>query len=139
VFPERGPSRKVDRWVYWSKMRSTTAAVSAGPARKYRALVSREAWPRRAWTWAGSAPPWRRRAFAGYFAELGEGRADLGLGRLTPVSVPLGDAVQARNEQPVTVRSGTIMSHLARIEYAYDKSKLAHPVLWVDDPGGARE
>ena len=38
-----------------------TAAFSADPERKYRAAVSMEAWPSRAWTWAGSAPPWRRR------------------------------------------------------------------------------
>ena len=38
-----------------------TAAFSADPERKYRAGVSTEACPSRAWTWAGSAPPWRRR------------------------------------------------------------------------------
>src|ERR1039457_583717 len=42
-------------------MRSMTAAFSAGPARKYRAAVSMEACPSRAWICAGSAPPWRRR------------------------------------------------------------------------------
>jgi len=46
--------------VRYSKMRSMTAACSALPARKYRAAVSIEAWPRSAWTWAGSAPPWQR-------------------------------------------------------------------------------
>ena len=38
-----------------------TAAFSAEPARKSRAAVSMEAWPSRAWIWAGSAPPWRSR------------------------------------------------------------------------------
>jgi len=42
-------------------MRSMTAAFSADPERKYRAAGSMEAWPSRAWTWAGSAMPWRRR------------------------------------------------------------------------------
>src|SRR5260370_42167929 len=40
-------------------MRSMTAAFSAEPERKYRASVSMEACPSRAWTWAGSAPPWQ--------------------------------------------------------------------------------
>src|SRR5713101_2975060 len=40
-------------------MRSMTAAFSADPERKYRAAVSMEACPSRAWTWAGSAPPWQ--------------------------------------------------------------------------------
>ena len=45
----------------WSNMRSMTAAFSADPERKYRAAVSMDACPSMAWTWAGSAPPWRRR------------------------------------------------------------------------------
>jgi hypothetical protein len=32
--PERGPSRKVERYVYWSKTRSATAAFSFGLERK---------------------------------------------------------------------------------------------------------
>jgi hypothetical protein len=38
-------------------MRSMTAAFSADPDLKYRAAVSMDACPSKAWTWAGSAPP----------------------------------------------------------------------------------
>ena len=38
-----------------------TSAFSAEPDRKYLAAVSIEACPSNAWTWAGSAPPWRSR------------------------------------------------------------------------------
>jgi len=71
------------------------------------------------------------RAVAGYLAQLGDRRGGLGLGRLTPLSVPFGDTIQARNEQTVTGRSGTIMSHSVRIELICDKSKLAEIVLFT--------
>jgi hypothetical protein len=45
----------------YSKTRSTTSACSSAPARKYRPAVSTEAWPSRACTCAGSAPPCRSR------------------------------------------------------------------------------
>jgi hypothetical protein len=42
-----------------------------------------------------------------------------------PVRMAQRDAIQPGSEQPVMVRSRTILSHSARIEHADDKSKLA--------------
>ena len=62
-------------------MRSMTAAFSADPARKYRAAVSMEACPSRAWTWAGSAPPWQLEARPeGVAAAVGSQAWDVGVG-----------------------------------------------------------
>jgi hypothetical protein len=56
--------------------------------------------------------------------ELGHRRGRLGLGQLTPAGMPLGDRGQPGHSKPVMVRSGTIASHLARIEHGDYKGKL---------------
>jgi hypothetical protein len=57
-----------------------TAAFSAGPDLKYRAEVSIEACPSRACTWAGSAPPCRRRVAKKVPAAVGPQALDAGVG-----------------------------------------------------------
>jgi hypothetical protein len=57
-----------------------TAAFSADPARKYRAAVSMEAWPRRAWAWAGSAPLWQLAHAEDVAAAVGAQAWDAGVG-----------------------------------------------------------
>jgi hypothetical protein len=71
------------------------------------------------------------RAVAGYFPELGERRGDLGLGGLAPRGMPHGNAGDPGDEQPVTVRSGTIASHSARIEHGDDKDKNARAISCI--------
>jgi hypothetical protein len=64
----------------------------------------------------------------GHLAELGSARSLLGFGQAAPAGVAQGDTVQPGHEDPVTVRSRAILSHLARIEHVHDKCKLARLV-----------
>jgi len=64
-------------------------------------------------------------AAVGDFPELRRSGGFLVVGQGAPAGVPLGDARQASGQQSVTVGLGTIISHLARIEYGCNKSKLA--------------
>jgi hypothetical protein len=64
-------------------------------------------------------------AVAGDFPEFGGPAGLLCLGQVTPAGIPPGDGVQPGHEQAVRVRSAAIISHLARIEHADDKCKLA--------------
>jgi len=56
-------------------------------------------------------------AVAGDFTEFRHPGGLPGLVRGAPLGVPGGDTVQPGNEQAVSSRSGTIMSHPARIEH----------------------
>ena len=121
-----------------SNVRSMTAAFSADPERKYRAAVSREACPRRAWTWAESAPPWRRRVpkvwrqrwgtqFRGYrrrrprwcrpprpdHVQLGGGAhhgRDRGAEELAEVDMPVTHHRQLPRRHPGDVRGGLALA-----------------------------
>jgi hypothetical protein len=67
--------------------------------------------------------------------QAGHRRGGLRFGGFVPAGVPLDDAVQLGDDQPVAVRPGTILSHLAMIERGYGKSELARSVYGVPAGG----
>jgi hypothetical protein len=65
------------------------------------------------------------RTVAAYLMELDYRRGDLGLGRLAPAGMPLGDAGDPGHEEPVGVRCATISTHLPNIKHINDKRNLS--------------
>jgi len=65
----------------YSKMRSTAVTISISAGALWRAVVSRESCPSRAWMWAGSAPPWQPGGFRCGAAGWDVGRAGRRPGR----------------------------------------------------------
>jgi hypothetical protein len=62
---------------------------------------------------------------ADYLAELSDRGGRLVRGGLTPAGMPLADTAYPGDEDPVTVRSGTILRHPAMTEHTDEKSNLA--------------